>query len=105
MQHQPSSVFSFVDPNPDISAGMRNLDDPRKWVDLFYQGKDAKEVLTSNWVQNAAHPALLLIHSKISPAVRRQLEECSEMDRADACFWKFRSGKAISEPRWSRRLG
>ena len=47
-------------------------------------------------MQNAAHPALLLIHNKISPTVRRQLEECAGMDREDACFWKFRHGKAMS---------
>ena len=92
--HQPS--FVLMQPSSDTSVGMRDPDDPHLWPDLFYHGKDVKEVLTGNWVQNAAHPALLLIHNKISPAVRRQLEECAGMDREDACFWKFRQGKAIS---------
>ena len=93
-QHQPSSVL--VDPNLDISVGMRDPDDPCCWADIFYQGKDVKEILTGNWVRNAAHPALRLIHGSITPAVRHQLEVCSGMDKPDANFWNVRSGKAIS---------
>ena len=61
--------------------------------------------MARNWIQNAAHPALLLIHNKISPAVRRQLEEFAGMDRADADFWKFRQGMAISRAQMQSEHG
>ena len=52
---------------------------------------DVKEVITGNWIKNASHPALLLIHSQITPAMRKQLETCASMDRPDAnfCPWSM----------------
>ena len=52
---------------------------------------DVKKVMRGNWIQNAAHRALLLIHSKITPALRKQLEECASMDRSDADFFYLRT--------------
>ena len=57
---------------------------------------DVKEVLTGNLSRNAAHPALRLIHSPISPAMRRQLETNSGMDMPEANFWNMRFGRTTS---------
>ena len=40
--HRLSSVL--MQPCSDISVGMRDPGDPCKWADLFYQGKNVKEV-------------------------------------------------------------
>jgi hypothetical protein len=36
VQHRPTPVLNLAEPNPDISVGMKDPDDPRKWADLFY---------------------------------------------------------------------